>query len=87
MPWGTRRSSLGSRCPQLHPCHGTGSAHPSWAGDAVADGSVPQTRATEEVFVSSGVMRGGFCPNSAWIQARRSSQTRSQGWSCLLLRS
>lgn len=82
LPWGTRRSSLGSRCPQLHPCHGTGSAHPSWAGGAVADGSVPQTRATEEVFVSSGVMKGCCCPNSAWIRARRSSQTRSQGSSC-----
>lgn len=82
VPLDTRRSSLGSRCPQLHPCHGTGSAHPSWAGGAVADGSVPQTRATEEVFVSSGVMKGCCCPNSAWIRARRSSQTRSQGSSC-----
>lgn len=81
-PRGTRRSSLGSRCPQLHPCHGTGSAHPSWAGGAVSDGSVPQTRATKEVFVISGVMRGGCCPNSAWIRARRSSRTRSQGSSC-----
>lgn len=81
-PRGTRRNSLGSRCPQLRLCHGTGRAHPSWAGGAVSDGSVPQTRATAEVFVSSGVMKGGCCPNSAWIQARRSARTRSQGSSC-----
>lgn len=72
--------------PRLHPCHGTrlamGGAHPSWATGAVADGSVPPTGAAEEVFVNSGVMKGGCCPNSVWIRARRSSWTRSQGLSC-----